>query len=79
MHTLFRVNQGLNTFFGKECPGRSSLAYPDTSLAWGTLGICATGPSGHGPQWGTSMFQSRERQVGNGSTHVILNSEIPRV
>lgn len=36
-YTLFRANQGLNTFCEKECPGREAhQAYLDASLAWRT-------------------------------------------
>lgn len=65
-HTLLRVNQGLNTFCAKECPGREAHwlnaqgVYLDTSLAWRTEALYAAvtdccGPQGHG-----YMFQSRE-------------------
>jgi hypothetical protein len=47
-YVLLRVNQELNTFCRKGCPGRSSLAtleaYLDTSLAWRTLGFYAMLP-----------------------------------
>jgi hypothetical protein len=39
-YILLRVNQGLNTFSRKGCPGKEK-AYLDTALAWRTLGFYA--------------------------------------
>ena len=43
-YTLFRVNLGINSFCGKEYPGRDAhwlkvQSYLNTSLAWRTPGV----------------------------------------
>lgn len=54
-YTLLRVNQKLNTFWGKECPGREGYwlmaqGYLDASAAWRTTGVVL-------PDW-VSTYQS---------------------
>jgi hypothetical protein len=51
-YTLIKVNQGLNTFCRRGCPGREAhwlniQAYLDTSLAWRTLGFMLRGYHGY--------------------------------
>lgn len=84
-YTLPRVNQALNTFFGKESPGRYAHlakhlgAYLETALAWRTPGFNVMWPIVMVLSGQVTWLRVPDQVIfqGVGSTHTILNFKIP--
>jgi hypothetical protein len=84
VYTLFRVNQGLNTFFGKECPGReahwlNTQGLPRYLNCMRNSKFLCYGTDYHGPLSGVSWLHVPDQVVwqGVGSNPAALESEIP--
>lgn len=83
-YILLRVNQGLNAFCGKECPGReahwlNTWVLSEYLISMENSGFLCFVADCHSSLSGVSwlcVFQSRKRQAGSGPTPTVLDSEI---